>query len=65
LINPFFVNQAVLTNVSSARYAAFNPFTETPVEGTHWDLGPTFGQATNRFAYQVPRTFRMSLGFRF
>jgi Carboxypeptidase regulatory-like domain/TonB dependent receptor len=64
-INPFFVNQAVLTNVSSARYAAFNPFTETPVEGTHWDLGPTFGQATNRFAYQVPRTFRMSLGFRF
>jgi len=47
------------------RYAAFNPFTETPVQGTHWDLGPTFGQATSRFAYQIPRTFRMSFGVRF
>ncbi len=66
LVNPFFVNQAVLTNVSTpARYAAFNPFTETPVQGTHWDLGPTFGQSTSRFAYQVPRTFRMSFGLRF
>lgn len=66
IVNPFFINQAVLTNVSTpARFAAFNPFTETPVRGTHWDLGPTFGQATSRFAYQVPRTYRMSIGLRF
>jgi outer membrane receptor protein involved in Fe transport len=64
--NPAFVNGGVLTNVSTpARYAAFNPFTETPVQGVHWDLGPTFGQPQSRFAYQVPRTFRMSLGVRF
>jgi hypothetical protein len=66
IVNPFFINQAVLTNVSTpARFAAFNPFAETPVRGTHWDLGPTFGQATSRFAYQVPRTYRMSVGLRF
>lgn len=66
IVNPFFLNTAVLTNVSTpARYAAFNPFDTTPVQGTHWDLGPTFGQAQSRFAYQVPRTFRMSLGVRF
>ncbi len=66
VVNPFFLNTGVLTNVSTpARYAAFNPFLETPVEGVHWDLGPTFGQAQSRFAYQIPRTFRMSMGIRF
>jgi hypothetical protein len=66
IVNPFFVNTGVLTNVTTpARYAAFNPFTTTPVEGVHWDLGPTFGQAQSRFAYQVPRTFRVALGVRF
>jgi outer membrane receptor for ferrienterochelin and colicin len=44
---------------------AFNPFTETPVEGTHWRRGPTFGQPANRFAYTSPRTFRFNLGIRF
>lgn len=43
----------------------FNPFTTTPVEGLHWAKGPRFGQATNPNAYQTPRTFRVSLGFRF
>ena len=46
-------------------YAAFNPFTDTPVEGMHWTLGPTFGEPSSRFAYQTPRTFRMSFGVRF
>jgi hypothetical protein len=56
----------VLTNVTTAaRYAAFNPFTATPVEGVNWDKAATFGQAQNRFAYQIPRTFRMSVGVRF
>jgi Carboxypeptidase regulatory-like domain len=65
IINPFFINTGVLTNVSTARLAAFNPFTETPVQGVHWDLTPTFGQAQNRFAYQIPRTFKIAMGVRF
>jgi hypothetical protein len=67
VVNPFFINtSAVLTNVSTpARYAAFNPFTETPVRGVNWDLGPAFGDPQSRFAYQIPRTFRMSMGLRF
>jgi hypothetical protein len=66
IVNPFFVNQGVLTNVTNpATYAAFNPFTTTPVRGVHWELGPAFGQPQNRFAYQTPRTLRMSVGIRF
>ena len=48
-----------------ARFAAFNPFTTTPVQGTTWDFGPTFGQATSRFAYTTPRSLRLSFGVRF
>ena len=66
IVNPFFLNTAVLTNVTNAaQYAAFNPFTTTPVQGVNWDKGPRFGQAQSRFAHQTPRTFRMSLGVRF
>jgi hypothetical protein len=66
IVNPFFVNTGVLTNVTTAaRYAAFNPFTETPVEGVNWDKAATFGQPQSRFAYQTPRTFRFSVGMRF
>ena len=43
----------------------FNPFTETPVQGTHWELGPAFGTARNKNAYQVPRQVRFSVGIRF
>jgi len=48
-----------------ARFAAFNPFTTTPVRGVNWDYGPVFGTALNRFAYTTPRTVRMSFGLRF
>jgi hypothetical protein len=66
VVNSQYLNLAVLTNVSAPdRYAAFNPFTTIPVQGVNWDLGPTFGQASSRFAYQTPRTFRMSMGVRF
>jgi len=66
IVNTQYLNGAVLANNSTpATYPAFNPFTETPVEGTHWNLGPTFGQPTSRFAYQTPRTFRMSFGVKF
>jgi hypothetical protein len=56
---------------AGARCTAFNPFTTTPVEGINWEKGPTFGQAlnpTNLFTqgdYQLPRTYRMSLGVKF
>ena len=48
---------------------SFNPFTETPVEGVHWKKGDAFGKAILPGAlttdYQVPRTYRFSVGFRF
>jgi outer membrane receptor protein involved in Fe transport len=50
---------------------AFNPFTETPVEGVHWVKGGSFGEATTSTTplaqghYTLPRTFRVSLGLRF
>lgn len=59
------VNTGVLTASNNTTLRAFNPFTETPVQGTHWNLGPTFGRAVNRFAYTSPRTFRFSVGVRF
>lgn len=48
----------------------FNPFTETPVEGVHWRKSDAFGQAIVKGGavsndYQVPRTYRFSVGFRF
>ena len=60
------ISTTVLTPVSTpARFAAFNPFTTTPVRGTNFDLGPTFGQALNRFAYTTPQSLRLSFGVRF
>jgi hypothetical protein len=59
------INTSVLTRSNTATLQPFNPFTDTPVEGTHYRLGPTFGQATSRFAYTSPRTFRFNLGVRF
>jgi len=50
---------------ATAPLAAFNPFTQEPIEGVNWRLGPTFGQAASRFAYTTPRTFRFNFGVRF
>jgi hypothetical protein len=44
---------------------AFNPFTETPVEGVNWELGPSFGEPQGARDYQLPRTFRLAFGLRF
>lgn len=43
----------------------FNPFTETPVEGVHWAKRDTFGEPLDEDDFQTPRTFRLSVGFRF
>ncbi|HEX6084061.1 MAG TPA: TonB-dependent receptor [Thermoanaerobaculia bacterium] len=65
------------TTVSTARTAPtlgllpFNPHTDTPVEGVHWVKGANFGKAATQDAYQTPdrtlapRTFRLSVGFKF
>jgi outer membrane receptor protein involved in Fe transport len=66
LVNAFLVDQSILTASNApTRFQRFNPFTETPVQGTHWDFGPQFGNANNRFAYQPPRAARFALGVKF
>ena len=60
------INTTILTSVDDPdMYASFNPFTQKPVKGVNWDYGSKFGQAVNKDAYTLPRTFRMSLGLRF
>jgi hypothetical protein len=59
------INSAVLTAATSPALRPFNPFTETPVQGVNWNLGPTFGRPVNRFAYTSPRTFRFNFGVKF
>jgi hypothetical protein len=66
LVNAFLLDQSVLTASNApTRFQRFNPFTETPVQGVHWDVGPQFGRAASRFAYQPPRAVRFALGIRF
>ena len=60
------VNTAdVLDATVDGSFATFDPFTETPQRGVHWDLGDQFGQPNTDTDYQRPRTFRFSVGFRF
>jgi outer membrane receptor protein involved in Fe transport len=58
-------NTTIIGRSGDTTLAAFNPFTETPVEGVHWKKGPSFGQATSPGSYQSPRDFNFSVGFRF
>ncbi|HEX6095846.1 MAG TPA: TonB-dependent receptor [Thermoanaerobaculia bacterium] len=59
------IDQTVFVRRTRSSLTAFNPFTTTPVEGTHYQFSPTFGQPTNREAYQDPREYRVSVGVRF
>jgi len=61
-------NQTVFsaTNQNPARtMQRFNPFTDTPLEGVHYQLGPDFGRALSADDYQAARNYYFSLGFRF
>jgi hypothetical protein len=70
-------NEEVLTNVDCPGGAsqgaacpagglkAFNPFTETPVEGVNYIKGPGFGKPESESDFQQPRTYRLSVGIRF
>jgi hypothetical protein len=60
------IDRSFRNNVTNpALYRPFNPLTTTPERGTHWDFGPNFGKALNRFAYTTPRMLRVSFGVRF
>lgn len=58
-------DEEVLTNSDNSAIKAFNPFTETPVEGVNYVLGPSFGQPNSEGDFQTPRTFRISIGLKF
>ena len=59
------IGQAIRTGRTAADLQTFNPFTTTPVKGTHWDVTPAFGTALSHLAYTTPRLFRFSVGVRF
>ena len=61
-------NQTVFsaTNQNPARtMQRFNPFTDTPVEGVNYELGPNFGKALSAGDYQAARSYFVAIGFRF
>ncbi len=62
-----YINTSVVTYRSNPNSGLkdFNPYTTTPVEGTNWRKGDSFGQATDPRGYQQPRTFVVSMGLRF
>lgn len=55
------IDQTVNLNTANP----FNVYTDTPVEGVNYSFGDSFGEPTDRAAYQTPRTFRFDVGFRF
>jgi outer membrane receptor protein involved in Fe transport len=73
--DPDLVDKTVITRRQAAcvqvakptdRCLPFNPLAgDVPVEGVHWRKGTNFGKATSSDAYQLPRTYRFSLGVRF
>ncbi len=56
---------AACSNSPTGSCLGFNPFTETPVENVHWTRSDDFGQPDEADDFQQPRTFRLSVGFRF
>ncbi len=56
-------SQCVQSNGSPC--AGFDPFTETPVLGVNYILGPDYGKPVDKFDYQAPRSWRFSAGLRF
>jgi hypothetical protein len=65
IADPQRLGTTVSTAANSATLQPFDPRTETPVEGTHYQLAANFGRPLNDLAYQRPRTVRASVGFRF
>jgi outer membrane receptor protein involved in Fe transport len=73
-----FTVRTLRSNGASSGLKAFNPFKDTPIEcpqgqtaaqctalGANYQLGPNFGKAINKDAFQSPRTYRFGVGVRF
>jgi hypothetical protein len=63
-----FINANVITRRTggaASGLVAFNPKTQTPVEGVHYRLDPNFGKASRFEAFQTPRSYNFSAGVRF
>jgi len=65
IADPQRLGAGVQTAANATGLQTFNPFTTTPVEGTHYRFAANFGQPLNNLAYQTPRAYRVSLGLRF
>jgi outer membrane receptor protein involved in Fe transport len=65
ILNVFDEHGLINVNQSVNNLAAFNPFTQTPVEGVNWSKGVNFGKGVSENDYQLPRTYRFSVGVRF
>jgi outer membrane receptor for ferrienterochelin and colicin len=56
---------AIGFNTTVDELAPFNVYTETPVEGVHYELDPEFGRANSTGDYQRPRSYNIDFGLRF
>jgi hypothetical protein len=66
VINAFDNQAQIAGNTAVTRTTtAFNPFTDTPVEGVHYNRAAAFGQARDANDFQLARTYRLSFGLRF
>ena len=67
VINALNEQAQIAGNTSFTRIAAnpFNPFTTTPILGTHYTRSAAYGDARSAADYQTPRTYRLSFGVRF
>jgi hypothetical protein len=65
IVDPQRISTTVSTAATATTLVPFNPATETPILGTHYQLAANFGKPLNDLAYQRPRTYRFSVGVRF
>ncbi|HVR44290.1 MAG TPA: TonB-dependent receptor [Thermoanaerobaculia bacterium] len=65
VINVFDESAQINGSTAIGLLDSFDPFTEAPVEGVHWQKQSSFGSAASVNHYQLPRTYRISAGFKF
>jgi outer membrane receptor protein involved in Fe transport len=65
VFNVFDEQAQIAGNSAVTKVANWNPWTTTPVEGTHYTFPTSFGTARNQADYQLARTYQFSLGLRF
>ena len=65
VINLFNEDGAFVHDNAVITQSAFNPFTTSPIEGTHYRLGDDFGSPQEEDDIQRVREYRLTGGFRF